>query len=160
MAKSVCTIVGRIAACIATLTAALIMVLSEEKVHLLGTTWEQKYTYWSGFRYFVIANLLSLGFSLVCLILPAKSGLWRLVVVLDVIMSLLMMAAITTAWTLLDLIKGGNPSAGWLPLSSNFPTFCNCVMGALIPACIGLLITLGFLAYSLQLVINYLILEE
>ncbi|KAK2980336.1 hypothetical protein RJ640_012206 [Escallonia rubra] len=53
------------------------------------------------------------------------------------------MAAITTAWTLLDLIKGGNPSAGWLPLSSNFPTFCNYVVGALVPACIGLLITLG-----------------
>ncbi|KAK4607865.1 hypothetical protein RGQ29_001614 [Quercus rubra] len=89
------------------------------------------------FTFFVIANaiasgylVLSLPFSIVCIVRPHLRGLRILLIVLDTLMIGLAMAAAASAATIADLAQNGNSNANWAPICQQFDDFCQSITEA------------------------------
>ncbi|XP_057462617.1 CASP-like protein 1C1 [Actinidia eriantha] len=156
MAKSIPTFALRLMALGATISATIVMVTSHDSATVLNLKFDAKYTNSPSFKYFVIINAIASGYGLITLFLPSKSSLWRLVLVLDLVILSLLDSTISAALAIGYVGKKGNTHAGWLPICSQVPKFCDRVTGALISSFIATIIYFLLLLYSLHNVINLL----
>ncbi|XP_042941342.1 CASP-like protein 1C1 [Carya illinoinensis] len=101
------------------------------------------------YRYFVIAEAIASGYSLIVLFVSSKSSLlWCLVVILDVVITMLLTSSFSAALAIAHVGKKGNSHAGWLPICGQVPKFCYHAIGALIAGCIAVIIYLVLLIYT------------
>ncbi|KAJ4975675.1 hypothetical protein NE237_000781 [Protea cynaroides] len=115
----------------ATLTATIVMATSSQTTSIYGISFEAKYSFTPAFKFFMIANAIVSVYGFLVLFLPSESLLWRLVVALDVIITMLVTSSIAAALAIAYVGKKGNDHAGWLPICNQVPKFCDRVTGAL-----------------------------
>ncbi|KAK7853383.1 casparian strip membrane protein 3 [Quercus suber] len=101
---------------------------------IMGTT-QQTLPFFT--QFFVIANaiasgylVLSLPFSIICIVRPHLRGLRIVLIVLDTLMVGLAMAAAASAATIADLAQNGNSNANWAPICQQFDDFCQSITEA------------------------------
>ncbi|KAF3444131.1 hypothetical protein FNV43_RR13821 [Rhamnella rubrinervis] len=155
-----CMIMLRLMAFGATLSAAIVMATSHEKASFLTLSFEAKYSHSPAFKYFVIANAIVSVYSFLVLFLPSESLLWRLVVVLDMVFSMLLTSSVSAALAVALVGKDGNSYAGWLPICGQVPKYCDQVKGALIVGFIGLILYILLLLLSIHTVVYPLLFQK
>ncbi|XP_022756000.1 casparian strip membrane protein 2-like [Durio zibethinus] len=91
------------------------------------------------FQFFVIANaivagylLLSLPFSIICIIRPFATTPRLLLVIFDIVMTGLTIASASASASVVYLAHNGNPNTNWLPICQQFGDFCQSVSGAVV----------------------------
>ncbi|KEH17619.1 putative casparian strip membrane protein [Medicago truncatula] len=162
MAKTgrICHLLLRFLAFSATLSAVVVMVSSHEKASFFTVSFEAKYTNSPAFKYFVIANSIVTVYGFFVLFLPAESLLWRLVVAMDMVLTMLLISSISAALAIAQVAKNGNNYAAWLPICGSVPKFCNHMTGALVASFIGVIIYLILLLHSIHTVLDPLLLRK
>ncbi|KAF5745953.1 CASP-like protein 1C1 [Tripterygium wilfordii] len=155
--KRVLGLLPRLLAFGATLSATIVMATSHERVNILGFSFEAKYTDASALKFFVIANAIVSAYGLLVLFLPWESLLWRLVVALDAVFTVILTSSISAALAIAEVGKKGNSHAGWLPMCGQVPKYCDQVTGALAVGFIGLIIYVVLLLYSIYGALNPLL---
>ncbi|KAL5793783.1 hypothetical protein ACOSP7_002377 [Xanthoceras sorbifolium] len=158
--RRLCTLLLRLLAFGATLSATVVMATSHETVSLFAVSFEAKYSDTPAFKYFVIANAIVSIYGFFVLFLPSESLLWRLVVALDLIFTLLLTSSISAALAVAQVGKKGNSAAGWLPICGQVPKYCDQATGALASGFIGLIIYLLLLLYSIHTILNPLLVQK
>ncbi|KAG6480466.1 hypothetical protein ZIOFF_063966 [Zingiber officinale] len=143
----------RLLAAAAALSAAIVMATSHDSTTLLGITLEAKFQYNPAFEFLVIANGIGFCYSLIALFIPS-SLLSRLVIMFDVIIAMLLTAAIAAAGAMAQLGKNGNTHAGWLPVCDQVPNFCDHAMGAMICALVGVVTYLLIVLYDVHMLLS------
>ncbi|KAL4626804.1 hypothetical protein ACB092_05G123500 [Castanea dentata] len=149
--RMIFTLLLRLLALGATLAATIIMVTSHDSAEVLNLTFQAKYSDETTFKYFVIAEAVASGYSLIALFISSKS-LLRHLVILDVVITTLLSSSVSAALAIAHVGKKGNSHAGWLPICGQVHKFCNQVTGALIAAFIAAIIYLVLLLYTLHTV--------
>ncbi|XP_030521115.1 casparian strip membrane protein 3-like [Rhodamnia argentea] len=98
------------------------------------------------FTFFVIANagasaylVLSLPFSIVCIVRPQAIGPRLLLLVFDTIFVALTTAAASSAAAIVYLAHNGNANANWLAICQQFNHFCQQVSGAVVASFVAAL---------------------
>ncbi|XP_047339130.1 CASP-like protein 1C1 [Impatiens glandulifera] len=134
----------------ATISATLVMVTARDSATVLNLTFDAKYTNSPSFEYFVIANAIASAYSLVILFLPSKFSFWRLVLILDIVVSVLLDSSISVALAIGYVGKKGNEHAGWLPVCGQVPKFCNHIAGAMASGFVAALLYFVLVIYSLR----------
>ncbi|KAI8007484.1 CASP-like protein 1C2 [Camellia lanceoleosa] len=155
--KRICALLLRALALAATVAAAIVMVTSHEKSTLFTVTFEAKYSHTPAFKYFLVANIIGAVYSFMVLFLPAESMLWRLVVALDVVITMLLTSGMSAALAIAYVGKKGNTYAGWLPICDQVEKYCQHVGGAIAAGFAGVIIYLLLLLYSIHNVLNPLL---
>ncbi|XP_050290769.1 CASP-like protein 1C1 [Quercus robur] len=150
--RRIFTLLLRLLALGATLAATIIMVTSHDSAEVLNLTFEAKYSNESTFKYFVIAEAVASGYSLIVLFISSKSLLRHLVMILDVVITMLLSSSVSAAMAIAHVGKKGNSHTGWLPICGQVHKFCNQVTGALIAGFIAAIIYLVLLLYTLHTV--------
>ncbi|OWM77464.1 CASP-like protein 1C3 [Punica granatum] len=140
----------RVIALGATVAAIVIMVTSHDSATVLNLTFEAKYSNTPAFRYFVIAEAVAGGYSVLALLLSFNSLFSRLVLMMDVVIAMLLSSSISAALAIAHVGKKGNSHAGWLPICGQVPNFCDKVTGALIAGFIASILYLLLILYSLH----------
>ncbi|WOG92495.1 hypothetical protein DCAR_0311764 [Daucus carota subsp. sativus] len=91
------------------------------------------------FTYFVIANgiasaylVLSLPFSVVCIVRPHIVGARLLLLILDTVMIALTTSGAAGAASIVYLAHNGNPNTNWNAICQQFNDFCQRVSGAVV----------------------------
>ncbi|KAJ0051836.1 hypothetical protein Pint_02244 [Pistacia integerrima] len=158
--KRIFTLLLRLMAFAATLSATIVMVSSHETASFFAVSFEVKYSDTPAFKYFVIANAIVSIYGFLVLFLPSESLLWRLVVALDMVFTLLLGSSISATLAIAQVGKKGNSSAGWLPVCGQVPKYCHQVTGALVAGFIGLIMYLLLLLYSIHTILNPLLLQK
>ncbi|CAK9152524.1 unnamed protein product [Ilex paraguariensis] len=143
-------------ALVATTLAAIIMATSHDSATVLNVTFEAKYTNTPSFKYFVGVNAIASGYSFILLFLPSKNLLWRLELVFDLVITLMLDSSISAALGIAQVGKKGDSHAGWLPICGQVPKFCDHVKGALIAGFVAAIIYFLLLLYSLHNVLDLL----
>uniref|UniRef100_A0A2N9I0E9 CASP-like protein n=1 Tax=Fagus sylvatica TaxID=28930 RepID=A0A2N9I0E9_FAGSY len=144
------TLLLRLLALGATLAATILMVTSHDSAEVLNLTFEAKYSNESAFKYYVIAEAIASGYSLIVLFVSSKSLLWRLILILDVVITMLLTSSVSASLAIARVGKKGNSHAGWLPICGQVHKFCNQVTGALVAGLVATIIYLVLLLYSLH----------
>ncbi|OMO76426.1 hypothetical protein CCACVL1_15666 [Corchorus capsularis] len=130
--KRIITILLRLLALGACISATVVMITSHDSADVLNMKFSAKYTNTPTFKYYVIAEAIAAGYSLIVLFLSSKSLCWRLIVISDVVMAMLLTSSISAALAIAQVGKKGNTHAGWLPVCDQVPKFCDHVTGALV----------------------------
>ncbi|XVE88039.1 hypothetical protein DITRI_Ditri19aG0036700 [Diplodiscus trichospermus] len=154
IAKRIMTILLRLLALGATVSAVVVMVTSHDSADVLNLKFSAKYSNTPTFKYYVIAEAIASGYSLIVLFLFSKSLVWRLIVILDVVIAMLLTSSISAALAVAQIGKKGNSHAGWLPICGQFPKFCDHVTGALISGFVAAIVYLVLNLYSLHAVLS------
>ncbi|CAL9190852.1 CASP-like protein 1C1 [Musa acuminata AAA Group] len=141
MAKTsrLCSLLLRLLAAAATLCATVVMATSRDSTTIFGLTLDAKFQYTPSFEFFVVANAVGCGYTLLVLFVPPTTSLSRLVIVFDVTVAMLLTAATAAAGAMAQVGKKGNSHAGWMPICGQVPSFCDHVTGALICAFVGVI---------------------
>ncbi|XP_010422453.1 PREDICTED: CASP-like protein 1C1 [Camelina sativa] len=160
LTKRIGGLVLRLAAFGAALAALIVMVTSRERASFFAVSLEAKYTDMAAFKYFVIANAVVSVYSFLVLFLPKESLLWKFVVVLDLVMTMLLTSSLSAALAVAQVGKKGNANAGWLPICGQVPKFCDQVTGALIAGFVALVLYVLLLLYSLHSVVDPFLLQK
>ncbi|XP_057455671.1 CASP-like protein 1C1 [Lotus japonicus] len=162
MAKTrwICHLLVRFLAFAATLSAVIVMATSHERAGFLAISFEAKYTNTPAFKYFVIANSVVTVYGFLVFFLPAESLLWRLVVAMDLVFTMLLISSISAALTIAEVGKKGNSYAAWLPICDSVPKFCDQVTGALIAGFIAVIVYMILLLHSIHSVLDPLLLRK
>ncbi|KAK2378716.1 hypothetical protein P8452_35362 [Trifolium repens] len=162
MAKTsrICHLLLRFLAFSATLSAVIVMVSSHERASFFTVSIEAKYTNSPALKYFVIANSVVTVYGFLVLFLPAESLLWRLVVAMDMVLTMLLISSLSAALAIAQVAKKGNNEAAWLPICGSVPKFCNHITGALIASFIGVIIYMILLLHSIHSVLDPLLLKK
>ncbi|OWM73634.1 casparian strip membrane protein 3-like [Punica granatum] len=107
------------------------------------------------FTFFVIANaaagaylILSLPFSIVCVIQPHSTAPRLLLLIFDAVMMAIMTAAASSAAAIVYLAHNGNTNANWLAICQQFNDFCQRVSGAVVASFAAALILLFIVVLS------------
>ncbi|XP_043689725.1 CASP-like protein 1C1 [Telopea speciosissima] len=158
--KRIFTLLLRLLALAATLAAAIIMATSNQTTTIYGISFEAKYSFTPAFKFFVIANAIVSIYGFLVLFLPSESLLWRLVVAVDVIITMLLTSSISAALAIAYVGKKGNSHAGWLPICGQVSQYCDRVTGALIAGFIGTIIYLLLLLHSIHTVLDPLLVNK
>ncbi|CAI0553933.1 unnamed protein product [Linum tenue] len=141
----------RLIALIATLIAAVVMASSHEKGSIFGAvSYEAKYSDTPAFKYFVIANVVVTIYGFLVLFLPSESQLWRLVLVFDLVLTMLLVSSISAALAIAQVGKKGNSHAGWLPVCNQIPKYCSQTTAALVAGFVGLVVYFLLVCYSIH----------
>ncbi|KAJ8448019.1 hypothetical protein Cgig2_028895 [Carnegiea gigantea] len=148
--RGIITFLLRLTALAACVIAAIVMGTAHETAQIFSLKFEAKYSNSPSFKYFVVANSVVGCYSLVVLLLPVKSLLGRLILVLDAIITLLLTSSFSAAMAIAYVGKKGNSHAGWLPICSQVPKFCDQTTGALIIGFVAAIVYLLLLLYSLH----------
>ncbi|XP_027348350.1 CASP-like protein 1C3 [Abrus precatorius] len=156
--KRVLTLFLRLLAFGATIAAIVVMVTSHDSAEVLNLTFTAKYSNEQVFKYFVIAEAIACAYSLIVLFASSQTSLWRLVVILDVVIAMLLSSSVSAALAIAHVGKKGNSHAGWLPICGQVPKFCDHVTGALVAAFAAALIYFLLIFSSLYSVHNPLLL--
>ncbi|XP_059664273.1 CASP-like protein 1C1 [Cornus florida] len=157
MAKTVFSYVIRILVMLATLIAAIVMGTSHKSVDMITFTFEAKISNWPVLKYFVIVNYIAAGYNLLVLFLPSGSNQWRLIVVLDMIMVLVIASGCFLAGEDLYIMKKGNAHVGWTAICGLVPAFCNRLTGALAVGSLGAIVQILLTLYTYHVIINPLL---
>ncbi|XP_057954940.1 CASP-like protein 1C1 isoform X1 [Malania oleifera] len=157
--RRVCSLLLRILALGATVSATILMVTSHQTVNYLTIPFEAKYSNSPAFMYFVIANAIVSVYGLLVLFLPSESQLWRLVVALDVVFGMLLASSVSAALAVAYVGKKGNSHAGWQPICDQVHKYCDHVTAALATGFIGLILYVLLLLYSVHAVLNPLLVD-
>ncbi|XP_060191060.1 CASP-like protein 1C1 [Lycium barbarum] len=148
------TLIRLLAIC-GTISAAIVMVTSHEKIKVFSVSFEAKYSHTLAFKYFFIANIVGSVYSIVVLFLPSKTSLSRLVLISDLIVTMVLTSSVSAALAVAQVGKKGNSHAGWLPICGQLHHFCDQIGGALIAAFISLILYMLLLFLSIYtLLIN------
>ncbi|KAE8670327.1 CASP-like protein 1C2 [Hibiscus syriacus] len=158
--KRIFTFLLRFIAFCTTLSASIVMASSRERTTVLALSFEAKYSDTPALMYFVIVNAIVSVYGFLILFLPSKSQLWRLVVALDAVFTMLLTSSISAAMAIAYVGKKGNPNAGWLPICDQVRKYCNQVQGALIVGFINVILYILFFLYSIHTTLNPLLLER
>ncbi|XP_030442578.1 CASP-like protein 1C2 [Syzygium oleosum] len=150
MTKAKISLVLRLLALGSTAAAIAIMVTSHETAKVLNLSFEAKYHNTPAFVYFVVAEAIAGGYSLVSLLLSCKTLVGRFVMMTDVVIAMLLSSSISAAVAIGQVGKNGNGHAGWLPICGQVPKFCDQVTGALIAGFVAAAIYLVLLLCSLH----------
>ncbi|XP_021294873.1 CASP-like protein 1C1 [Herrania umbratica] len=153
-ARGIITTLLRLLALGATLSATVVMVTSHDSADVLNLKFSAKYTNSPTFKYYVIAEAIASGYSLIVLFLSSKSLVWRLIVILDVVIAMLLTSSISAALAIAQIGKKGNSHAGWLPICGQVPKFCDHVTGALVAGFVAAIVYLVLNLYSLHAVLS------
>ncbi|KAJ6878125.1 CASP-like protein 1C3 isoform X1 [Populus alba x Populus x berolinensis] len=137
--KRLLSLLIRLIAFGATLAAVIIMATSHEKGSFFALSYEAKYSDTPVFKYFVIANAIVTVYGFLALFIPSESPLWRLVLALDLVFTMLLISSISAALAVAQVGKKGNSSAGWLPVCGQVTKYCNQVTGAVVAGVIPMI---------------------
>ncbi|KAJ7948310.1 CASP-like protein [Quillaja saponaria] len=159
-AKRICILLLRFLAFAATLSAVIVMATSHQNASFFAVSFEVKYTNSPSFKYFVIANAIVTVYGFLVLFLPSESPLWRLVVALDLVFTMLLTSSISAALAIAYVGKKGNTYAGWLPICGQVPKYCDQVTGALAVGFVGVITYMLLLLYSIHTVLDPLLLKK
>ncbi|KAK2644039.1 hypothetical protein Ddye_019234 [Dipteronia dyeriana] len=153
--KSFFIILMRLLALGAMVSAIVVMVTSHQSATVLNLTFTAKYTNDPVFKYFVVAEAIAGGYSLLVLIFFSKqSKLWRLIIILDVVVTAVLISSISAALAIAYVGKKGNSHAGWLPICEQVPKFCEQVTGSLVSGFAAAIIYLILLLSSLHAILT------
>ncbi|KAG6738912.1 hypothetical protein NC652_041567 [Populus alba x Populus x berolinensis] len=155
--KRLLSLLLRLIAVGATLAAVIIMATSHEKGTFFAVSYEAKYTDTPAFKYFVIANAIVTVYGFLVLFHPPGSPLWRLVLALDLVFTMLLVSSISAALAVAQVGKNGNSRAGWLPVCGQVTKYCNQVTGALVAGLIALITYIILLLHSIYTFLNPLL---
>ncbi|KAL4385748.1 hypothetical protein GQ457_15G028360 [Hibiscus cannabinus] len=81
--------------------------------------------------------VLSLPFSVICIIRPLATTPRLLLVIFDAMMAGLTIAAGSATASIIYLAHNGNPNTNWLPFCQQFGDFCQSVSGAVVGSLIA-----------------------
>ncbi|KAK7263659.1 hypothetical protein RJT34_31253 [Clitoria ternatea] len=162
MAKTrrICHLLLRFLAFAATLAAVIVMATSHERASIFTVSFEAKYTYSPAFKYFVIANSVVTVYGFLVLFLPKESLLWRLVVALDLVVTMVLISSFSAALAIAQVGKNGNSYAAWLPICDSVPKFCNQVTIALIAGFVAVIAYIILMLHSIHTIIDPLLLRK
>ncbi|KAL7596915.1 casparian strip membrane protein 1 [Lactuca sativa] len=139
----------RICAIATTLAAATAMGTTNQQLPFFTQFFQFKadYTDLPAFTFFVIGNamagaylVLSLPFSIVCIVRPHIIGARLMLLVFDTIAVPLITAAASAAASIVYLAHNGNSDANWVAICQQFDDFCQRVSGAVVASYIAALI--------------------
>ncbi|GLT86900.1 hypothetical protein SLE2022_050100 [Rubroshorea leprosula] len=159
-AKRMGSLLLRLIAFGATLTAVIVMVTARDKATFFTVSYEARYSDTPAFKYFVVAYTIVSIYGFLVLFLPSESLLWRLVVALDLVFTMLLTSGASAALAIAYVGKKGNPNAGWLPICGQVPKYCNQATVALVAGFIGLIIYTMLVLHSIHAVLNPLLLQK
>ncbi|KAF3444130.1 hypothetical protein FNV43_RR13820 [Rhamnella rubrinervis] len=157
--KTRMTMVLRIIAAAAAITAAIVMLTNKDTV-FRPTCYQIKYLNLQAYVYFVVANLIAGIYTLLVLLIPANSLLWRTIVAVDAVMCMLVSAANSAALTASLLEKKGNKYVGWNSICDSISSFCVQAFAAISVSLLGLFAFLVLLLFSIHNVLNPLLVED
>ncbi|KAK4769321.1 hypothetical protein SAY86_027471 [Trapa natans] len=146
--KRIAGLVLRVLALAATLTAAIIMGTSKESANFYALSFEVNYNDTPAFKYFVIVNAVVSVYSFLALFVPSKSSFWRLIVALDLLVTLMLTSCISAALAIAQVGKNGNSITRWLPICNQVPDYCDRVTIALAAGFAAAILYLMVLAAS------------
>ncbi|KAI4318816.1 hypothetical protein MLD38_032481 [Melastoma candidum] len=143
----------RLGAVVAALAAAATMGTSDQTLPFFTQFFQFQASYddLPTFQFFVVAMaivagylVLSLPFSIVCIVRPHAVGPRLLLLVLDTVVLTLDTAAGAAAAAIVYLAHNGNPNTNWLAICQQFGDFCQKVSGAVVAsfASVVVLVTL------------------
>ncbi|KAI4341091.1 hypothetical protein MLD38_025859 [Melastoma candidum] len=95
--KWIFSLVLRILAFGATVSAAIVMGTSREKANFFSVSFEAKYSDIPSFKYFVVVEAVASLYCFLVMFLPAKSSLWRFIIISDLIFTMLLTSSIAAA---------------------------------------------------------------
>ncbi|MBA0565604.1 hypothetical protein Golob_010470 [Gossypium lobatum] len=153
MAKTkriIITILLRLLAFGATLSATVVMVTSHESAKVMNIKFSAKYSNSPTFKFYVTAEAIATGYGLIVLFLSSRRSVDRLIVILDVVIALILTSSISAALAVAQIGKKGDSHAGWLPVCNQVPKFCDHVTGALIAGLVAAIAYLVLNLYSLH----------
>ncbi|KAK9079179.1 hypothetical protein SSX86_000849 [Deinandra increscens subsp. villosa] len=139
----------RICAIVTALAAATAMGTTSQQLPFFTQFFRFKADYddLPAFTFFVIANatagaylVLSLPFSIVCIVRPHIIGARLMLLVFDTIAVPLVTAAASAAAAIVYLAHNGNSNANWVAICRQFDDFCQRVSGAVVASFITSLI--------------------
>ncbi|GKU96462.1 hypothetical protein SLEP1_g9695 [Rubroshorea leprosula] len=159
-AKRMGSLLLRLIAFGATLTAVIVMVTARDKATFFTVSYEARFSDTPAFKYFVVAYTIVSIYGFLVLFLPSESLLWRLVVALDLVFTMLLTSGASAALAIGYVGKKGNPNAGWLPICGQVPKYCNQATVALVAGFIGLIIYTMLVLHSIHAVLNPLLLQK
>ncbi|WOH11852.1 hypothetical protein DCAR_0831348 [Daucus carota subsp. sativus] len=140
----------------ATISATVVTLTTHDSRHVLNLTFKASYSNAPTLRYFVVANAIASGYSIIVLFIPSKNSLWKFVLISDVIVTSMLVSSISAALGVAQIGKKGNSHAGWLPICDQVPKFCDRLTGALIAGFVAPILYLLLVLFSLHNLINLL----
>ncbi|KAK9936364.1 hypothetical protein M0R45_013210 [Rubus argutus] len=152
--RRIFTFLLRLIALAATLVATIVMVTSHDSANVFNLTFKAKYSNSPAFKYFVIVEAIACAYNLVSMLLASKGSLWRLVIILDVVVAVLLTSSVSSAFAIASVGKKGNTHAGWLPICGQVPKFCEHVTAALVAGFIAAILYSLLVIYTLYTVLN------
>lgn len=147
----------RICAIAAALAAATAMGTTSQQLPFFTQFFQFKADYndLPAFTFFVIANamagaylVLSLPFSIVCIVRPHIVGARLMLIVFDTIAVPLITAAASAAASIIYLAHNGNSDANWAAICQQFDDFCQRVSGAVVASFITAVIFMVLVVVS------------
>ncbi|KAK9285073.1 hypothetical protein L1049_024445 [Liquidambar formosana] len=158
--KNLCILLLRLLAFGVTLSAAIAMATTHEKVNIFMIEFEAKYSDSPAMKYFVIANALASVYGLLVPFVPSESVLGQLVLVMDLVFTMLLTSSTSAALAIAYVGKRGNSQAGWLPICSQVPKYCKHASGALAAGFIGTIIYMAIVLCSIHMALNPLLVQK
>ncbi|KAL1805607.1 hypothetical protein ACET3Z_028675 [Daucus carota] len=134
----------------------VVTLTTHDSRHVLNLTFKASYSNAPTLRYFVIANAIASGYSIIVLFIPSKNSLWKFVLISDLIVTSMLVSSISAALGVAQIGKKGNSHAGWLPICDQVPKFCDRLTGALIAGFVAPILYLLLVLFSLHNLINLL----
>ncbi|OWM78648.1 CASP-like protein 1C1 [Punica granatum] len=155
--KRILALLLRVLALGAAVSATIVMATSHERANFFTASFEAEYSDTPAFKYFVIVNAVVSAYSLIALFVPWGSLLRRLLVTLDLLVTMLLTSSISAALAIAQVGKKGNSHAGWLPICGQVPKYCDHVTGALAAGFAAVIIYTILLMFSVHSVLNDLL---
>eukprot|EP01018_Ginkgo_biloba_P017212 Gb_26814 [translate_table: standard] len=138
----------RLLALVATLAAALVMATSNQTLNTpIGRWITANYHYSPAFMFFVVANTIACGYSLLSIVLNSIANVikWRsfaftrcILILCDLIMAVLLSSGASAATAIGHVGLKGNSHVGWNEFCSFYVRFCAHVGGAIVSSLIGM----------------------
>ncbi|PON62945.1 Casparian strip membrane protein [Trema orientale] len=105
--------------------------------------------------FFVIANaavggylVLSLPFSITCIVRPHKVGPRLLLIILDSVMTALIISAAASAGAIMYLAHNGSVDANWIAICQQYTNFCQQITGAVVASFVAAVFLITMVAVS------------
>ncbi|KAI7729217.1 hypothetical protein M8C21_015699 [Ambrosia artemisiifolia] len=139
----------RICAITATLAAAAVMGTTDQNLPFFTQFFQFQASYddFPTFTFFLAGNaitcaylVLSLPFSIVCIVRPHVIGARMLLLIFDTLALALTISAASAAAAIVYLAHNGNPGTNWPALCQQFNEFCPRVSGAVVGSFLAVLI--------------------
>ncbi|GER25380.1 casparian strip membrane protein 1 [Striga asiatica] len=136
----------RICALVAALSAATTMGTTDQTLPFFTqfSQFQASYDDLPAFKFFVVANavasgylVLSLPFSIVCIVRPQAAGIKLLLLLFDTALVALTTAGAAAAAAIVYLAHNGNSKTNWVSICQQFNDFCQRTSGAVVAAFIG-----------------------